>query len=212
MNRFHLGAKSGIIAASLAANSVLFAWRNSHTKKQLFIAAVTVKWRTLTGYTTEQEIGIDVLPVTAWGASPANYTGGTDLSDYTGGSAVIATNAIKPRSKNRSDQALVLRSGLEAGNVMIATTAGLSHAGSPTKATHPWMSGGALELATGVTVPRSAFELKWEAPGFEAGGGMVDYEGCWPMPPENGFIITNPIALGAGGTGRLTVEVDWLES
>jgi hypothetical protein len=210
LNRFHLGAKSGIIAASLAADSVLFAWRNAHASKHQFIARVSAKWRAITGYTAEQEIELAVLPVTSFAA--ASYTGGTDLSDYTGGSAVLATNAIKPRSKNRGDQSLVLRSCLESGNVRIATTAGLSHAGSPTRATHPWVAGGCQELATGVTVQRGAFDVTWEAPGFESGAGLVDFEGCWPIPSENGFIITNPIALGAGGTGRLYVEVDWLES
>jgi hypothetical protein len=40
----------------------------------------------------------------------------------------------------------------------------------------------------------------------------VDYEALWPLPPENGFVITNPIALGATGTGRLIVEADFIES
>jgi hypothetical protein len=212
LNRFHLSAKSGIIAASLGANSVLFAWRNAHASKHLFLSALTVKWRTITGYTAEQEIQIAVLPVTAFGASPANYTGGTDLSDYTGGSAVLATNAIRARSKNRGDQSLELRSSLETGNVRIATTAGLSHAGSPTIATHPWMADGCLELATSTTVQRGIIDMFWEAPTFETQAGMVDYEGCWKIPSGEGFVVTNPIALGAGGTGRLYVEADWLES
>lgn len=210
MNRFHLSAKSGIIAGAVSANGVLFAWRNSITNKHQFLEALTAKWQTLTGFPTEQEIRLDVLPVTAFGASPANYTGGTDLSDYTGGSAVVATNAIKPRSKNRKDQGLVLRSALETGNIRIATTQALTHGGSPTIATHPWMTGGFIELAANAAIPRGFLDLFWEAP--KRGDALVDFEGLWPMPPENGFIITVPVALGATGTGRLVVEADFIES
>lgn len=209
MNRFHLGAASGTIAASLAANSVLFAFRNSHATKHLFISQILVKWRTTLGYTDEQEIAIAVLPVTSFAST--NYTGGTDLSNYTGGSPVLATNAIKPRSKDRNNQRLVLRSCLETGNIRIASTAGLSHAGSPTIATHPWMYESLYEEDAANNPALGAMDLGWEATG-EGGGAMVDYEGCWPIPPDNGFVVTNPTALGAGGTGRLIVEIDWLES
>jgi hypothetical protein len=210
VNRFHLCARSGIIAGAVSANSVLFAWRNSISNKHQFIEALTVKWRTLTGFPTEQEIALSVLPVTAFGSPAANYTGGTDLSDYTGGSAVVATNAIKPRAKNRSNQALVLRSALESGNVRIATTQALAHAGSPTLATHPWIADGIVELAANAALPRGFLDIFWEAP--RRSDHLVDYEALWPLPPENGFVITNPIALGATGTGRLIVEADFIES
>jgi hypothetical protein len=210
VNRFHLSAKSGIIAGAVSANGVLFAWRNAIANKHQFVEAMTVKWQTLTGFPTEQEIQLAVLPVTAFGATPANYAGGTDLSDYTGGSPVVATNAIVPRSKNRRDQALVLRSALETGNVRIASTAALTHGGSPTIATHPWMAGSFVELVANAAIPRGFLDLFWEAP--KRGDALVDYESLWPMPPENGFIVTVPVALGATGTGRLIVEVDFIES
>ena len=113
-------------------------------------------------------------------------------------------------SKNRKDQSLILRSALETGNIRIATTAALTHAGSPTIATHPLISGGFVELAAATTVQRGFLDLFWEAP--KRGDALVDYEGLWPMPPENGFVITVPIALGATGTGRLIVEADFIES
>lgn len=203
MNRFHLGAVSGLITGTSAGNPV-FAWRNAHASKFQFVSRLLVRWSTTTAFGTPQEMRLDVLPVTAFAS--ANYTGGTDLSNYTGGSAVLATNAIKPRSKNRNDQRVVLRSCLDTGNVRIATTGTLSHAGSPTIATHPWMSAGATVLAA------PSFESEWVAPQFEVGAGMVDFEGCMPLPPENGFVIVTPIAMGATGVGRMTVEVDWLES
>lgn len=212
MNRYHLGAKSGIIAGAISANGVLFAWRNSHASKHQYISSFTAKWRTLTGFPTEQEIQLAVLPVTSFAA--ANYAGGTDLSDYAGtdGAAVPATNAIKPRAKNTGRPAIELVSCLSAGNVRIASTAALTHGGAPTIATHPWSSDSVLELAAASTVQRGILDIFWEAPSFEAGGGIVDYEGCKKIKSEEGFIITVPIALGATGTGRLHVEVDWFES
>lgn len=176
----------------------------------MFVTQLLAKWRTTTGFTALQEVRLSVKPVTSFAS--ANYTGGTDLSNYTGGSAVLATNAIKPRAKNRGNQSLTLRSALETGNVRIADTGALSHAGAPTIATHPWMDEGVQELATAVGTPVAGFDIGWEVNPFECSAGMVDYEGGWPIPPENGFVITLPIALGAGGAGRLTVEMDWIES
>lgn len=209
MNRFHLGAVSGLITG-VSANGAIFAFRNAHASKQFFVTQLLVKWRTTTGFTAAQEVRCSVLPVTSFAS--ANYTGGTDLSNYTGGSAVLATNAIKPRAKNRGNQTLTLRSALESGNVRIATTGALSHGGAPTIATHPWADEGVTELAAGAGTPTGGFDIGWEVNPFECSAGMVDYEGGWPIPPENGFIITLPIAMGAAGVGRLTVEMDWIES
>lgn len=210
MNRFHLCARSGVIAGAISQDGVLFAWRNSMTNRMQFLEALTVKWRTITGFPTEQEIALSVLPVTAFGASPANYSGGTDLSNYTGGSAVTATNGIRPRSKDKNNPSLDLRSGLETGNIRIATTAALTHAGSPTILTHPFIADGFTELAANAALPRGFLDLFWEAP--RRGDAQIDYEGLQPIPPGQGFIITVPVALGATGTGRLTVEADFVES
>lgn len=206
MNRFHLGAVSGLITGT-SANAVIFAFRNSHASKMMFVTQILAKWRTTTPFGSVQELRISLLPVTSFAS--ANYTGGTDLSNYTGGSPVLATNAIKPRAKDRNNQRLVLRSALETGNVRIATTGALSHAGSPTIATHPWADEGTYEIGSGGA---GSIDLGWEACPFESAAGTVDYEGCWPLPSENGFVITLPIAMGAAGVGRLTVEMDWIES
>lgn len=209
MNRFHLGAISGSIAG-VSANGVIFAFRNSHASKTIFVTQILAKWRTNDAFTAEQEVRLSIKPVTSFAS--ANYTGGTDLSNYTGGSAVLATNAIKPRAKNRSNQSLVLRSALETGDIRIADTGALSHGGAPTIATHPWAEESVLELAAGAAISGGAIDVGWEVCPFESAGGMVDYEGGWHIPSENGFVITLPIALGAGGSGRLIVELDWIES
>lgn len=203
MNRYHLGAVSGLVTG-VTANGVVFAFRNSSAAKTLFITGARLNWWTTTAFGGAQEMRLSVLPVTSFAS--ANYTGGTDLSNYTGGSAVLATNAIRPRAKNRGDQRLELRSVLETGNVRIASTGALSHAGAPTIATHPWLDRGASSATT------HAFEATWEAPGLESGAGFVDYEGAWQIRPEEGFVVTMPIAMGASGVGRLAVELDWLES
>lgn len=194
----HLTALSGVIAASLAADSVLFALRNPHTNTAaLRLKRLVAKWRTIAGYTASQELALGAYEVSAFGASPADYTGGTDVA--------AAVRLIGPDSSAKLGQAQA--TVLAAGNARIATTAGLSHAGSPTIAAQPFAYGAANELAAAATVPKGAFDLVWEpsSEGRDNRKGLV-------LIPGRGFVIRNPIALGAGGTGRLFVEAFWEES
>ena len=72
------------------------------------------------------------------------------------------------------------------------------------------MAASYIELAANAAIPRGFLDVFWEAP--KRGDALVDYEGLKPIPPENGFVIRNFIALGATGTGRLIVEADFIES
>jgi hypothetical protein len=204
---FNLSAHSGIIAASLAANAVLFAWRNPTTfangdantrgqrLKQLFI-----KCRTVTGYTAAQEISLGAYEVSVFGVTGVDYTGGTDLSNPASNPAI---RALGPDLGPRPAQETVLQSG----NVRIASTAGLSHVGSPTIATHPFAWDSSFELAAAATVHEGAFDVVW-TPSMEAS----DHKKGLMLYPGKGFVIRNPIALGAGGTVRLFVEAFWEEA
>lgn len=195
---FHLSAVSGIIAASLAADSVLFALRNTggtNATTAIRLKRLVAKWRTITGYTASQEVSLAAYEVSAFGGTPADYTGGTD----------IAANAriLGPDTASRPAQATILASG----NARIATTAGLSHGGTPTIATQPFAYDGANELAAAATVAKGAFDMVWQPSdeGVDNSKGLV-------LRPTTGFVIRNPIALGAGGTGRLFVELFWEEA
>jgi hypothetical protein len=193
---FNLTALSGIVAASLAADSVLFALRNPSTNTAaLRLKRLVAKWRTITGYTASQELSLAAYQVSAFGSPEADYTGGTDVS--------AAVRILGPDTASKPAQSTVIA----AGNARIATTAGLSHAGTPTIASQPFAFDGVNELAAGATVAKGAFDLVW-APSDEAS----DHAKGLVLVPGRGFVIRNPIALGAGGTGRLFVDLSWDES
>ncbi len=192
---FNVSGLSGIVAASLAADSVLFHFRNPATNVAACrLKRVVAKWRTIAGYTAAQEVSLAAYYVSAFGVTPADYTGGTSLG------ALIRTLGPDTASKPKRTTILV------AGNVSIATTAGLAHAGTPTVASQPFAYDGANELAAAATVAKGAFDVVWQPSdeGIDNRKGLV-------LVPGTGFIIRNPIALGAGGTGRLFVECFWEE-
>lgn len=206
---FSLSAHSGVIAGALAANSVLFAWRcpptlasGEPTTIGQKIKQLIVKTRTLTGFPTAQEIATGAYEVSAFGATPADYTGGTNLSDPAT-AANYAMRLLGPDLGPKPRQESVLQSG----NVRIATTAGLSHAGTPTIAAFPFAHDSHWELAAAATVQQGAHDLVW-TPSVEGSAekkGLIVY-------PGKGFVVRNPIALGATGTIRIFVEVFWEES
>lgn len=205
---FNLSAHSGLIAGSISANGVLFAWRNPPTIASgdtnvvaQRVKMLVVKYRTVTGFPTAQEISLAAYYVSAFGSPAADYSGGTDLSDQAGG-----TDAIRRLGADlgpKPTQACVLQSG----NVRIATTAALTHGGSPTIKTHPFAWDSWFELATAATVQEGGFDLIWtpSIEGSEKHKGLLLHAGT-------GFVVRNPIALGATGTARIFVEVFWEEA
>jgi hypothetical protein len=162
---------------------------------------LAVKYRTVTGFPTAQEVSLAAYYVSAFGSPAADYTGGTDLSDQAGGTDAIRRLGadLGPPPKQTSV--------LQSGNVRIATTAALTHGGSPTIKTHPFAWDSWFELAAASTVQEGGFDLIW-TPSLE---GSEKHKGLL-LHPGNGFVIRNPIALGATGTGRIFVEVFWEEA
>jgi len=207
---FNLSAQSGLIAGSVSANGVLFAWRNPTTKvdgstSQIGqrIKMLIVKARTVTGFPTAQEIMLAATFVSAFGSPAADYSGGTDLSDQFAASPTDAIRRLGADIGGKPQQVSVLQTG----NVRIATTAALTHGGSPTIKTHPFASDSWFELASASTVQEGGCDLVW-TPSPE---GSALTKGLL-LHPGTGFIVRNTIALGATGTVRLFVEVFWEEA
>jgi len=206
---FNLSAHSGLIAGAVSANSVLFAWRNPPTLATgdtnvvaQRVKMLVVKYRTVTGFPTAQEISLAAYFVSAFGSPAADYTGGTDLSDQANGTDAIRRLGadLGPPPKQTSV--------LQSGNVRIATTAGLTApASAPTIKTHPFAWDSWFELATASTVQEGGFDVVWtpSLEGSEKHKGLLLHVGT-------GFVIRNPIALGATGTCRIFVEVFWEEA
>jgi hypothetical protein len=208
---FNLSARSGLIAGAVSADGVLFAWRNPPTRIEgtttvtntvgQRLKMLVCKARTVTGFPTAQEIALSAHSVTVFGSPVADYTGGTDLSDQAAGTDAV--RRLGPDIGGKPQQQSVLATG----NVRIATTAALSHAGSPTIKTHPFASDSWLELVAVSTVQQGGCDLIW-TPSPE---GSDHCKGLLYLP-GSGFIVKVPVALGATGTLRLFVEVFWEES
>ncbi len=196
---FHVGAFSGTIAASLAQNSVLFAFRNPSQSAGIRIRRVEAITRAITGPTATEQISL----AAAWASAfTANYSGGTDLSDPT----APAYFTVGPESGiGQKKQGVDTSSVLATGNVMIATTAGLATA-TPTISAFPFAYDERQEVIVSTIQDRPGLNLIWEptAEEIEGGKGRV-------LKQDMGFVIRNPIATGAGHTFRLYVRVAWGE-
>jgi hypothetical protein len=208
---FNLSAASGLIAGAVSADGVFFAWRNPPTRLEgststtngrgQRIKMLICQLRTVTGFPTAQEIVVAAHYVSAFGASPADYTGGTDLSDQAAGTDAVRRLGADPGPKPAQT------SVLQTGNVRIASTAALSHAGSPTIKLHGFARNSWFELAAASTVQEGGCDLIWtpSPEGSAHDKGIV-------LQPGAGFILKFPIALGATGTVRAAVEVFWEEA
>jgi len=191
---FRLAATSGLITG-VSADAVLFAWRNPSADKLQFLQSLRVRWRTVAGFTAAQEMAVAAHLVSSFAA--ANYTGGTDLSNPASSPAFVRRDAAFGASltENRSESVLAT------GNVRIADTGALSHAGSPVIAAHALLRDSFAELAAAATVPKGKLDLDFDPRD----------EGEQQLGHDGGFIVRAPVAMGAGGTGRLSVEVCWYE-
>lgn len=194
----HLAAKSGLIAAATAADSVLFAWRNPSLTAVQFLHRLEVRVQTVTGFSAAFENVIEARDVSSF--AEANYSGGTDLSHpTTAANKAYRRISVDPLLKPKAE------SILESGNVRIATTTGLTHAGSPVIASHPFAYGSVGELVTGATIPLGQLLLLWEQP------VVNDVRVPRALLPDAGFVLRNPNATAAGGTLRLFVSAVFSE-
>lgn len=169
------------LVTTLTAADHAFAFRNPSAKRVVCLTGVRARVRTVSGFTGAQEHSWGAFKLTAY---DANHSGGTAL-----GSAIMS----------RDSPAVV--SELSGSNIMIATTGALTQNSSPTTATHPFAWDSFAELATAATVHKGRLDLEWRA---------RDFKGL-PLHTDEGFALAPIITMGAGGTARLEVEVDWYE-
>jgi hypothetical protein len=207
---FNLSAFSGLIAGTQTANSTFFAWRNPPTTSNgdpnnLYqrLKMLVVKCRTVTGFTAAQEISLAAYHVSQFGSpSQADFTGGTDLSNQSAGTDAI--RRLGPDVASGPKQVSVLQSG----NVRIATTTALTPpSGTVSIASHPFLWDGYFELAAAATVQEGSFTAVW-TPSPE---GSIGHKGLL-LAPGRGFVIQNPVALGAAGSLRMNVEAFFEEA
>lgn len=182
---YHLGATSGLVtgvAAGDATNGHLFAFRNT-SATLMMVTRLQFQWFTTTGFTAAQEFRLALFRLTGYTAS------------HTGGTAITAAGA--GGMKRRSSYANSVL-----GDARIATTVQLT-AGTHTFDAQPWMTGAYSELAAAATVQMGRFEREWR----------ISESDNHPLvlTTNEGIVVRNEIAMGAGGVGRLSIEVDWFE-
>lgn len=183
--RYRLGFQSGLITAVAAASATaghLFAFRWGSGAGVGLIHRVTARWVTIAGFTAAQEIGLDLIRATGYSASHA------------GGSPATLTGVNLKRRQSMAASMLTDARG---------PTTGALTAGTHTLDAQAMAFDSFAELAAGATVGKGRMLLDMET--------HVNTGGPMELATNEGFIVRNLIAMGAGGTARLSVEVDWSE-
>ena len=188
LGSYRIGAMSGLlsgVAAGAATAGHLFALRNTHATTLLILTYLSIKMRIITSFTAAQEFGFEVFRATSYSAS---HTTGTQINP-------AAAGGFKKRSSMPSSVV---------GDARISTTAALT-AGTHTLDAQPMLQETGWELVAGATVPKARIESIWD--------NSDGSEYPLVLAQNEGLIIRNgPIALGAGGTARLLVDMEWVEA
>lgn len=183
--RYRLAQQSGLItvvAAATASAGHLFAFRWSSAAGVCLVHRVRAKWATVAGFTAAQEIGIDLIRATGYSAS------------HTSGTAATLTGVNLKRRQSMAASALA--------DARISATGALT-AGTHTFDANAMAFDSFSELAAAATVAKGQMVVELDA--------QMDFGGPLELATNEGFVIRNTILMGAGGTARLTVEVDWTE-
>lgn len=170
------------IAAGTASAGHLFAARWGHATKLAIITYFRASWVTVAGFTAAQEVGLELFQTRAYTVA------------HSGGTAITLTgDALKKRSSFGSTAF---------NDIRISTTTALTN-GTHTIDPNPIASGGFAELAALATVFKGTFECTF-APNELGFHPLV-------LAQNQGLILRNQILMGAAGTARVRVEMDWLE-
>lgn len=202
---YRTAAVSGLItgvAAGTATAGHLFAMRwapssSPYAENMVRFCAIQrlrAKWRTVAGFTAGQEVGLEAFFARSYSAS---HTGGTALT-LTGNNAQKRTG-VAPAAGGAAAGGMPAS---QMADMRIASTTALT-AGTQTLDAQPFARDGYTELAQAATVAVGRFDVEFvnqDQPGYP----LV-------LSPNEGIVIRNSVAMGAGGTARVIVEVDWLE-
>lgn len=193
-NCYRICAKSGVIGAAAAANSIFFSMRPGTPDSPEFPAVVTIQkirlqYTTITAFT---------VPVTA-GRSLAIGT------SQSGATAAGGTLISSPFNKGGGFETSVLDSGLD-GQIMMATTAPLSgvtlQAGQPRFAELSLAGYG----AAGATVDKT-----WDLSCNDADPLIIATQATGRFANYEQLVLFNPAAMDAAGTFEIVLELDVCE-
>ena len=173
---------SGLLPAALAANAETFQMRWSSATDLFVLKFLKVRYQVITGFTAAQELAFDAVQSTGFTVAG---TGGTAITP--------AATTLKKR------QSIAIS---KVSDMRIATTAALG-VGTKTLSANSFLVGMGKALAVGATVQDAVFEETLD----------LTHSGDDPIvfAQNEGFSIRNTIALGAGGTVRMAVQLAWTE-
>ena len=191
---YRIAMTSGLVTG-LNAGDAIFSLRwaptlptsNPRQLTSFVLQRMRVKWRAITDFTTGQEAGLDIFVARGFTASD---TGGT--------AATLTGNNAKKRTSFPTTLVTDMR---------ISTTGALG-AGTRTLDAQPIASSVSSDLANAATVPKGAFDVEVLDQDQDRFPFVLGPAGAGA---QEGFVVTNRVAMGAGGTARVTVELDWLE-
>jgi hypothetical protein len=184
---YSIAAVSGVFSAVAAGSTSaghLFALRfpTPQTLRSYFVLQrLRAKWRTVAGFTSAQQVAMDLSIVRSYTAA---HTGGIGTQ----------TPSLK--------RATFPVSGIAAANLQIANTGALTN-GTETFDAAPIKWDGYSELAAAATVAKGTMDI------FLSQEDLDRYP--LVLSPNEGIVIRNLVSMGAGGTAQLAVELDWLE-
>ena len=170
------------LTTGIAANGEVFQVRWTDATNLMVLRYLKIRWATVTGFTAAQECALSASKVSAWSA---DGSGGT---------------TITPSVSNTTNRNSYPVSKI--GSMRIATTGALT-AGTKTIAANPFLTMMRKTMAAAATVQDTDFEAE-----FRSSEGNVS-----PiiLAQNEGIVVRNVIAQGAGGTARLAITMYWEE-
>lgn len=181
LGQYSLSEFSGL-TTGIAALGELFQLRWTDATNLLILRYLKVRWATITGFTAAQECGLVANKVSAWSA---DGSGGT---------------TITPSVSNTTNRNSYPVSKI--GSMRISTTGALT-AGTKTFAGNGFATGMRKTMAAAATVQDTDFELEFDS----AKGNVAPII----LAQNEGIVVRNVIAQGAGGTARIAVTLYWEE-
>jgi hypothetical protein len=191
---YRIASVSGVISGVAAATATAgFLWTirwaptvvgATGNIRYALIQRLRARMVTIHGPTATQELGIDLIFARSYSAS---CTGGT--------SATMTTNNAKKRTSFPTSQVT---------DIQVANTGALT-AGTHTLDAQALAQCSTSEVAFSATVQaKDSIEVNLTTQDME--------EYPLVLAPNEGLILRNTVAQGAGYTGRVVVELDWREA
>lgn len=181
LGSFRLASFSGLIAG-LAANDPVFSFRWGDATRFALIRFLKIQAAVITGFTAAQEIAFDAILARSFTASDS------------------AGTAITLSGSNQKKRTSLATSLVTDARIAAAVTL---TAGTRTLDSQAFLNVVAKTLAAAATVQDASLSSEYD----------VRVGEMYPivLAQNEGFIVRNIIALGAAGTIRLSVQVEWDE-